>query len=138
MFQLTKIAFTMRYGHYKFLVMPFGLTKPPTVFIYLMNRVFYRYLDKFVIIFIDDILIYSFDATRHVKHLRIVIQTLREEKLFVKFSKCVFWLDQVVFLEHIISSEVQSFLGLAGYYRRFVEELSKLALLLMALTKKAQ
>ena len=133
----------MRYGHNEFLVMPFGLTNAPAVFMDLMNRIFHPYLDQFVIVFIDDILVYSGDRGKHVEHLRTVLQTLREKKLYAKFSKCEFWLDQVVFLGHVVSAagvsvdsqktkaivrwerpktvtEVRSFLGLAGYYRIFV------------------
>ena len=138
-----KIAFRTRYGHYEFLVMPFGFTKAPTTFMDLMNRVFHPYLDQFVVVFINDILVYSEDAQEHKCHLRIVLQTLRENKLFSKLSKCDFWLKEVSFLGHIVSeegirvdpvkieavmnwkplrnvNEVRSFLGLAGYYRRFV------------------
>ena len=127
--------------------MPFGLTNAPAAFMALMNRVFQPYLDKFVIVFIDEILIYSRSAEEHEDHLRTVLQTLREERLYAKFSKCEFWLNQVVFLGHVISgrgievdprkikavlkwesptnvSEIRSFLGLAGYYRRFVEGFS--------------
>ncbi|KAJ6810578.1 uncharacterized protein M6B38_103615 [Iris pallida] len=99
---IPKTAFRTRYGHYEFLVMPFGLTNAPAIFMDLMNRVFYQYLDKFVIVFIDDILIYSKSEEEHEKHLRIVLQTLREEKLYAKLSKCEFWLDQIPFLGHII------------------------------------
>ena len=141
---IPKIAFRTRYGHYEFLVMPFGLTNAPAAFMDLMNRVFHEYLDCFVIVFIDDILIFSKSMEEHEEHLRIVFQILREKKLYEKFKKCEFWLDQVVFLGHVISeaeisigpskvevvvnwarltnlSEVRSFLGLAGYYRRFVK-----------------
>ncbi|KAJ6837238.1 uncharacterized protein M6B38_121855 [Iris pallida] len=83
--------------------MPFGLTNAPTIFMDLMNRVFYQYLDKFVIVFIDDILIYSKSEEEHEKHLRIVLQTLREEQLYAKLSKYKFWLDQIPFLGHIIT-----------------------------------
>ncbi|KAJ6829084.1 uncharacterized protein M6B38_359760 [Iris pallida] len=82
--------------------MPFGLTNAPAIFMDLMNRVFYQYLDKFVIVFIDDILIYSKSEEEHEKHLRIVLQTLRDEQLYAKFSKCEFCLDQIPFLGHII------------------------------------
>ncbi|KAL4022995.1 hypothetical protein IC575_016742 [Cucumis melo] len=121
--------------------MSFGLTNAP-VFMDLMNRVFREFLDTFVIVFIDDILIYSKTEVEHEKHLRMVLQTLRDNKLYAKFSKCEFWLKQVSFLGHVVSkagvsvdpakieavtgwtrpstvSEVRSFLGLAGYYRRF-------------------
>ena len=85
-----KTAFRSRYSHYEFLVMPFGLTNTPVVFMDLMNRVFKAYLDKFVIVFIDDILIYSLSEMEHGEHLRIVMQTLKEHKLYTKFSKCEF------------------------------------------------
>ncbi|WRX07827.1 Reverse transcriptase domain - like 3 [Theobroma cacao] len=92
-----KTAFRTQYGHYEFLVMPFGLTNAPTVFMDLMNRVFHPYLDKFVIVFIDDILVYSRDNDEHATHLRIVLQTLRERQLYAKFLKCEFWLQEVGF-----------------------------------------
>ncbi|KAL0544214.1 hypothetical protein IC582_019327 [Cucumis melo] len=139
---IAKRAFRTRYGHYEFRVMPFGLTNAPTAFMDLMNRIFHQYLDQFVIVFIDDILVYSVDRESHEEHLRIVLQTLRDKQLYAKFSKCEFWLEQVVFLGHVVSAkgvsvdpqkveavvnwerpnsvtEVRSFLGLAGYYRRF-------------------
>ena len=138
-----KTAFRTRYVHYEFLVMPFGLTNAPAAFMDLMNRVFRPYVDQFVVVFIDDILVYSKDAQEHEQHLRIVLETLREKKLYAKLSKCDFWLKEVSFLGHIVSAEgirvdpakieavvnwkspqnvteVRSFLGLAGYYRRFV------------------
>ncbi|KAA0061618.1 ty3-gypsy retrotransposon protein [Cucumis melo var. makuwa] len=136
-----KTAFRSRYGHYEFIVMSFGLTNAPAVFMDLMNRVFREFLDTFVIVFIDDILIYSKTEAEHEEHLRMVLQTLRDNKLYAKFSKCEFWLKQVSFLGHVVSkagvsvdpakieavtgwtrpstvSEVRSFLGLTGYYRR--------------------
>ncbi|KAA0033251.1 pol protein [Cucumis melo var. makuwa] len=154
-----KTAFRSRYGHYEFIVMSFGLTNAPTVFMDLMNRVFREFLDTFVIVFIDDILIYSKTEAEHKEHLRIVLQTLRDNKLYAKFSKCEFWLKQVSFLGHVVSkagvsvdpakieavtgwtrpstvSEVRSFLGLAGYYRRFVENFSRIATPLTQLTRK--
>nr|GFC24595.1 putative reverse transcriptase domain-containing protein [Tanacetum cinerariifolium] len=87
---IDKTAFRIRYGHYKFLVMPFGLTNAPAVFMYLMNRIFHEFLDKFVIVFIDDILVFSKFKEEHEDHLRTVLQTLRQEKLYAKFSKCKF------------------------------------------------
>ena len=149
---VSKIAFRTRYGHYEFLVMPFGFTNAPAAFMDLMNRVFSPYLDKFVIVFIDDILVYSGSPEEHAEHLRTVLQILRE---------CQFWLDKVAFLGHVISaegisvdpqkieaivnwklpmnvSEVCSFLGLAGYYRKFVEGFSKIATTLTNLLKKDQ
>ena len=102
---VSKAAFRTRYGHYEFLVMPFGLTNAPTAFMDLMNRVFIPYLDKFVIVFIDDTLVYSGNPEEDVEHLRTVLQILRERQLYAKFSKCQFWLDKVAFLGHVISVE---------------------------------
>ena len=154
-----KTAFRTRYGHYEFLVMSFSLTNAPAAFMDLMNRVFRPYLDRFVIVFIDDILVYSSSSEEHSEHMRIMLQTLREHQLYAKLSKCQFWLDRVAFLGHVISvegvsvdpqkievvvnwkppknmSEVRSFLGLAGYYRKFVEGFSKIAAPLTKLTRK--
>ena len=100
-----KTAFRTRYGHYEFLVMSFGLTNAPTAFMDLMNRVFHPYLDQFVVVFIDEILVYSKDTQEHEQHLRIVLQILREKKLFAKLSKCDFLLKEVSFLGHIMSAE---------------------------------
>ena len=156
---ISKTAFRTRYGHYEFLVMPFGLTNAPAAFMDLMNRVFKDYLDKFVVVFIDDILIYSKTVEEHEEHLRLALQTLKDKQLYAKFKKCEFWLDKVVFLGHVISkdgilvdpakveavskwtqpknaTEVRSFLGLAGYYRRFIEGFSKIAAPLTMLTRK--
>ena len=99
-----KIAFRMRYGHYEFLVMSFGLTNAPIDFMDLMNLVLRPFLDRFVIAFIDDILVYS-RSEEHAMHLRFVLQTLREYQLYAKFSKCEFWLDQVAFLGHVVSND---------------------------------
>jgi len=140
---IPKTAFSTRYGLYEFLVMSFGLTNAPTFFMYLMNSVFMTELDVCVVVFIDDILVYSKNEEEHFKHLRIVLDRLREHQLYAKFSKCQFWLKEVSFLGHILSAkgvavdpskvqevldwksptsvtEIQSFLGLAGYYRRFI------------------
>ena len=94
---VSKTTFRTRYGHYEFLVMSFGLTNAPSAFMDLMNRVFRPLLDRFMIVFIGDILVYSRSAEEHAMHLRLVLQTLREHQLYAKFSKCEFWLDQVVF-----------------------------------------
>nr|GFC83636.1 putative reverse transcriptase domain-containing protein [Tanacetum cinerariifolium] len=102
---IDKTAFCTRYGHYEFLVMPFGLTNAPAVFMDLMNRIFHEFLDKFVIVFIDDILVFSKSKEEHEDHLRTVLQTLRQEKLYAMFSKCEFWLSSVAFLGHIVSAE---------------------------------
>jgi len=156
---IPKTAFRTRYGHYEFVVMPFGLTNAPAVFMDLMNRVFSPYLDKFVVVFIDDILVYSKNEVEHEEHLRIVLKTLEENQLYAKLSKCEFWLEKVAFLGHVISkegvsvdpskieavtkwkspknvSEIRSFLGLAGYYRRFVKDFSKIAKPLTSLMRK--
>jgi hypothetical protein len=154
-----KTAFSTRYGLYEFLVMSFGLTNAPAYFMYLMNSVFMNELDKFVVVFIDDILIYSKNEAEHAKHLRIVLQRLRDHKLYAKFSKCEFWLDSVKFLGHTISKEgisvdpskvqevmdwkppksvhqIRSFLGLASYYRKFIPDFSRIAKPMTELLKK--
>ncbi|KAJ9552277.1 hypothetical protein OSB04_016322 [Centaurea solstitialis] len=143
-----KTAFRTRYGHYDFVVMPCGLTNAPAAFMDLMNRVCRPLLDSSVIVFIDDILIYSKTKEDHVEHLREVLEILRKEKLYAKFSKYDFWLQEVQFLGHLVNregikvdpakveavmkwetpkspTEIQSFLGLAGYYRRFIQDFSK-------------
>ena len=102
---ILKISYRTRYGHYEFVVMSFKLTNAPAIFMDLMNRVYKQYLDLFVIVFINDILIYSRSQEEHVNHLRIVLQTLQDCQLFAKFSKCEFWLQSVAFLGHIVSSE---------------------------------
>ncbi|GJZ51018.1 reverse transcriptase domain-containing protein, partial [Tanacetum coccineum] len=158
---ISKTVFRTRYGHFEFTVMPFGLTNAPTIFMDLMNRVCRPYLDKFVIVFIDDILIYSKTREEHVEHLRLVLELLKKEKLYAKFSKCEFWLREVRFLRHVINgngihvdpskikavknwkaprtpTEVRSFLGLAGYYCRFIENFSKIAKSLTILTQKCK
>ncbi|GKE71876.1 putative reverse transcriptase domain-containing protein, partial [Tanacetum coccineum] len=149
----------MRYGHFEFTVMPFGLTNAPTVFMDLMNRVCKPYLDKFVIVFIDNLLIYLKSKEEHEVHLRLVLKLLENEKLYAKFSKCEFWLQEVHFLGHVVNhngihvdpskieavknwkdpttlSEIRSFLGLAGYYQRFIVNFSKIAKPLTSLTQK--
>jgi hypothetical protein len=101
---IPKTAFSTRYVLYEYLVMSFGLTNAPAYFMYLMNSVYMQELDKFVVIFIDDILIYSKNSEDRVKHLHVVLQKLRDHHLYAKFSKCDFWLDTVKFLRHTISS----------------------------------
>ncbi|GJT91154.1 putative reverse transcriptase domain-containing protein [Tanacetum coccineum] len=156
---IPKTAFRTRYGHFEFIVMPFGLTNAPAIFMDLMNRVCKPYLDKFVIVFIDDILIYSKSEEEHEVHLKTILDLLEKEKLYAKFSKCEFWLKEVQFLGHVVnrdgihvdpskvesvknwktpesSTEIRSFLGLAGYYRRFIENFSKIAKPLTLLTQK--
>ncbi|KAM1667659.1 hypothetical protein ACFX2K_047084 [Malus domestica] len=100
-----KTAFRTRYGHYEFLVMPFGLTNAPAAFMRLMNEVFQQYLDKFVIVFIDDILVYSKSKADHIRHLNLVLKKLREHQLYAKFSKCQFWLTEVAFLGHVVLAQ---------------------------------
>jgi hypothetical protein len=102
---IPKIAFRTRYGHYEFLVMSFGLTNAPSVFMDTMNRVFHDYLDQFTVVFINDILIYSKMSEEHEEHLRKVLERLRNEKLYAKLEKCEFWLDSVSFLGHVISGK---------------------------------
>jgi hypothetical protein len=102
---IPKTGFSTRYELYEYLVMSFGLTNAPAHFMYLMNSVFMSELDKFVVVFIDDILIYSKNEEEHGQHLRIVLQRLRNHQLYAKFSKCEFWLKEIPFLGHVISSE---------------------------------
>ena len=102
---IPKTAFSTRYGLYEYLVMSFGLTNAPAHFMYLMNSVFMPELDKFVVVFIDDILVYSENKEDHAVHLRVVLTRLREHKLYAKFSKCEFWLTKVPFLGHVLSAE---------------------------------
>ena len=101
---IPKTAFRTRYVHFEFTVMPFGLTNAPTAFMGLMNKVFQPYLDQFVVVFIDDIRIYSQSEVEHEDHLRIVLQLLRDHQLYAKFSKCEFWLAEVGFLGHVVST----------------------------------
>jgi hypothetical protein len=102
-YDILKTTFSTRYGLYGFTVMSFGLTNAPAYFMNLMNKVFMEYLNRFVVIFIDDIMIYSKNDSDHEEHLRLVLQKLRDNQLYAKFSKCEFWLDEVPFLGHIIS-----------------------------------
>jgi hypothetical protein len=147
---IPKTAFSTRYGLYEFLVMSFRLTNAPAYFMYLMNFVFMPELDKFVVVFIDDILVYSKNEEEHAGHLHVVLQRLREHHLYAKLSKCDFWLKEIKFLGHTISQagisvdpdkvqevmnwkppttvrQIRSFLGLAGYYRRFISNFSQIA-----------
>ena len=156
---IPKTTLRTRYGHFEFTVMPFGLKNALAAFMDLMHRVFQPYLDQFVVIFVDDILIYSQSEWEHEYHLRIVLQLLRDHQLYAKFSKCEFWLIGVRFLGHVVSAsgvsvdlekvealmswerpksvfEIRSFLGLAGYYKRFIEDFSRLAAPMMRLTRK--
>ena len=137
---IQKTAFKTNYGHYEFVVMPFGLTNAPAVFMDLMNKVLREYLDRFIIVFIDNILVYSPNVEEHIEHLMLVLQRLKKEQLYTKFSKCEFWLTHIGFLGHVVSrngisidpnktkavmdwprstivTEIRSFLGLAVYYR---------------------
>jgi hypothetical protein len=154
-----KTAFSIRYGLYEYLVMSFGLTNALTHFMYLMNSVFMSELDKFIVVFIDDILIYSKSEEEHAQHLRVILQWLRDHQLYAKFSKCVFWLKKVPFLGHVISAygiavdpnkvqevldwkspksvtQIRSFLELAGYYRWFIPNFSKITKPMIQLLEK--
>jgi hypothetical protein len=102
---ISKTAFRTRYGHYEFTVVPFGLSNAPIVFMFLMNGIFKEYLDKFVIVFLDEILVYFKSEEEHEKHLRMVLQVLREHNLYAKLSKCSFYQKQIHYLEHIISKD---------------------------------
>jgi hypothetical protein len=156
---IPKTTFSTRYGLYEYLVMSFGLTNAPAYFMYLMNSVFMPKLDKFVVVFIDDILVYSKNEAEHTKHLHTVLQRLRDHQLYAKLSKCELWLREIRFLGHTISQDgvsvdpkkvqevmnwtppttvrqIRSFLGLAGYYRRFIPDFSRIAKPMTELLKK--
>nr|GEU65511.1 putative reverse transcriptase domain-containing protein [Tanacetum cinerariifolium] len=156
---IPKTAFRTRYGHYEFQVMPFGLTNAPAVFMNLMNHECKPHLDKFLIVFIDDILIYSKNKEEHEEHLKLILELLKKDELYAKFSKCDFWIPKVQFLGHVIDSqgihmdlgkiesindwaspktptEIRQFLGLAGYYQRFIEGFSKITKSMTKLTQK--
>jgi len=156
-----KTTFRSRYGHYEYVVMPFGVTNALALFMDYMNRIFRPFLDKFIVVFIDDILIYSRTHEEHAEHLRIMLGILREKQLFAKLSKSDFWMREVQFLGHVISTqgitvdptkveaviqwecpksvtEIQSFVGLVGYYKRFIEGFSKIVAPLTQLTRKDQ
>lgn len=156
-----KTACVTRYGAYEFLVMPFGLTNAPATFCTLMNRIFQPYLDKFVVVYLDDIVIYSDTLEEHVEHLRTVFKVLQDNELYVKKSKCSFAQPEVDFLGHKIRdgklimdkgkvqaiaewepptkvTELRSFLGLVNYYRRFIKSYSARAAPLTDLLKKTK
>jgi hypothetical protein len=156
---IPKTAFSTRYGLYEYLVMSFGLTNAPAYFMYLMNSVFMLELDKFEVVFIDDILVYSKNEEEHAGHLHVVLQRLRAHRLYAKLSKYEFWLKEIKFLGHTISQagivvdpdkvqgvmnwkpptivrQIRSFLGLAGYYRRFIPDFSHIAKPMTELLKK--
>ena len=147
---IPKTVFRTRYGHFKFMVMPFGLTNAPVVFMDLMHRVFQPYLDQFVVVFVDNVLIFTQSKDKHEDQLRIAVQLLRDHQLYAKFSNCEFWVTKVRFLRHKVSAsgvsvdpekvealmswerpksvfEIRSFLGLVRYYRTFIEDFSRLA-----------
>ena len=147
---IPKTTFRTSYEHFEFTVMPFGLTNASAAFMDLMHRVFQPYWDQFVVVFVDDILIYSQSEREHEDHLRIVLQLLRDHQLYANFSKCQFWLTKLRFLGHVVSAssvsvdpekvesmmswerpksvfEIRSFLGLVGYYRRFIEDFSPIS-----------
>ena len=147
---IPKMGFSIRYGHYEFVVMPFGLTNAPAAFMDMMNHIYKKYLDQFIVVFVDDILVYSKTQEEHEEHLHIALKILREHELYAKKDKCEFWMEEVKFLGHVVSKDgismdtskveailnwerpknvckICSFLGLAGYYRRFVERFIQLA-----------
>ena len=149
----------MRYGHFEFVVMPFGLTNAPAAFMDMMNSIYSPYSDHFVVVFVDDILIYSKGRFEHEQHLQLALQVLRDNQLYAKMEKCDFWLQEIQFLGHMVSKEVisvdpakvevvmrwerpksvfeiHSFLGLAGYYLRFIENFSRIACPMTRLTRK--
>ena len=155
---IPKTAFKTRYGNFEFTMMSFGLRNAPATFMDLMHKVFQPYLDQFVVVFVDDILINSEFEEEHEGHLRIVLQILRDHQLYTKFSKCEFCLTEVRFLGHVVSAsgvsiypkkieaimsweipksvfEIYSFFGLAEYYRRFIEDLSRLVAPMTRLTR---
>jgi hypothetical protein len=156
---ISKTAFITKYGLYEFTVMSFGLMNAPAYFMYLMNSVFMDYLDKFVVVFVDDILVYSQNEQDHEEHMSKVLQRLQDCQLYAKLSKCEFWISEVLFLGHIINQEglavgpkkataildwkapkdareIKSFIGMVGYYRHFIKGFSKIARPMIALLAK--
>jgi hypothetical protein len=154
---IEKMAFITRYEHYEYIVMSFGLTNAPAAFMEAMNRMLHEYLDDFVLVFLDDILIYSKSEEEHDGHLSLVLEALRKNQFYAKLKKCAFWLSEVAFLGHVINqhgisvdprnvasvvnwqrpatvTEIRRFLGLAGYYRHFVQNFSSIAKPLTRLT----
>ena len=154
-----KIAFRTRYGHFEFLVLPFGLTNAPTTFMHLMHNIFREHLDEFIIIFLDNILVYSRGLREHMTHVRQTLAILRKHQLSAKVSKCTFCQHRAEYLVHLVSAEglspdpakaqamrdwkvpefvtdILSFLGFAGYYRRFIPQFAKIAAPLTNLTRK--
>ncbi|KAL0386155.1 UNVERIFIED_CONTAM: Retrovirus-related Pol polyprotein from transposon.6 [Sesamum radiatum] len=157
----SKTTCVTRYGSFEFLVMPFGLMNAPTTFCNLMNDVLYEFLDRFVVVYLDDIVVYSKSLIDHVSHLRVVFQKLREYELYAKKEKCKFCCEQITFLGHVISqgkiqidsrkvkavidwgipskvTDLRSFLGIANYYRRFIKGYSNIVNPLTDLLKKDQ
>eukprot|EP00253_Pinus_taeda_P023678 PITA_23678 len=158
---IDKISFRTRYGHYDFVVVPFRLTNAPTTFMCLMNSVFCSYLDKFVIVFIDDILLYSKIEKEHAEHLAIALRLLREPQLYAKLKKCSFFQTKVHYLGYVVSKEgiaidlekirvimewatpknvdeVISFMVFAGYYRKFIKNLSHISYPITSLQRKGK
>ena len=154
-----KTVCVTRYGAFEFLVMPFKLTNTPATFCTLMNQVFHEYLDKFMVVYLDDIVVYSAAMEEHKEHLAKVFQKLRDNQLYVKREKCSFAQGSIKFLGHVVDrghikmdlekvraiqewrtpanvKELRSFLGLANYYRRFIEGYSRKAAPLTELLKK--
>jgi hypothetical protein len=156
---IEKIAFSTRYRHYEYVVLSFGLTNAPVAFMEAMNGMLHEFLDDFVVVFLNDILIYSQTEEEHERHLSLVLDSLQKNQFYAKLKKCAFWLSEVAFLSHVINqhgisvdpknvacmvnwqmpatvTEICSFLGLAGYYRRFVQKFSSIAKPLTRLTEK--